>query len=390
MSDFSRDAIPVARLSFLPLGSPALNRDVRLDLLRGYAMLAIALNHISLLLEPLGFTQQNVPTLTSFGYSSSAAIFFALSGYMLGLITLRRPAASRAIWKRIKLIYVVNAAAFLGGMLIVAVQPTRLQESLNYSVIYESPGLGLALFFAMLRQPALLDVLHMYVILMVATPAMAILLTRRPLVALLVSAGIYTGALLFPSFDFPAAALGPGGQWHLRSNWNMEMLSWQLLFFASMVGGTLKLHQRIFAWLEAHPAWRLAIIGLFLLVAFVRAGEQLELWGSPPLVDKHNLEPLRLLHAGLTLLMLSSLLVLLGPYLNHPLAHLVALVGRQTLYAFAATIPASYVAAGVWAASGGGYAGYLLACAFVLTVLIAVSLVMEARSARRQGPLSAE
>jgi hypothetical protein len=45
--------------------------------MRGYAMLAIALNHVSLLLEPLGFTQQNVPTLTALGYSSAAELFFA-------------------------------------------------------------------------------------------------------------------------------------------------------------------------------------------------------------------------------------------------------------------------------------------------------------------------
>lgn len=68
---------------------------------------------------------------------------------------------------------------------------------------------------------------------------------------------------------------------------------------------------------------------------------------------------------------------MLGRYSNHPLARLVALVGRQTLYGFAASIPATYVAASFWVASGGTYLAYLLACVFVLAVVIIVSWLAE-------------
>ena len=354
-----------------------MNRDIRLDLMRGYAMLAIALNHVTVLVEPLGFTQQNIPTLTAFGYSSAATLFFALSGYMVGLVYLRRPGASGAIWNRVRLIYLVNAAAFFAGLLIVSMQPAQVQEALGYSVVYESPGLGIMLFLAMLRQPALLDVLHMYVILMLVTPAFAFLLTKQPSVALMISAGTYTGVLLLPGFSYPGAVIGPGGEWGLGARWNMEVLSWQLLFFSAMYAGTLKLHDRIFTWLEASGAGRGAVIALFAAIAAVKVGEHLGYWGTPPLTDKRNLEPLRLLHAGLKIMLLSSVVVMLGRYLDHPLARLVGLVGRQTLYGFAASLPATYVAASFWVASGGTYLAYLVACVFVLAVVIIVSWPTE-------------
>jgi hypothetical protein len=362
----------------------ALSRESRLDLMRGYAMLAIALNHVSMLLEPLGFTQQNVPTLTAFGYSSAASLFFALSGYMIGLVYLRRPFMTNAIWKRVRLIYLVNAAAFAAGLLIVANQPARVQESLGHFAIFESGVAGLFLFLAMLRQPALLDVLHMYVILMLATPLVAILLTRQPLIALLISAGIYLGALLLPAFAFPAAVLDSSGAWHLRGVWNMEILSWQLLFFAAMYAGTLKLHVRLFAWLEENATVRWTIILLYGLLAAFKLGDLLDFWGTPPLVDKRNLEPLRILHAGLTILLLATISVKLGLYLSHPVAKLVELVGRQTLYGFAASIPATYLVASLWFVRG-GYVAYLLACVFVLATVILVACLMEARNDRRSA-----
>jgi hypothetical protein len=304
---------------------------------------------------------------------------------MVGLVYLRRSAGSQAIWKRIRLIYLVNAAAFIAGLLIVSMKPAQVQNTLGYAFNDESFGLVLALFTTMLRQPALLDVLHMYVILMLVTPAVGFLLTKQPVIGLLISAGIYLGALLLPNFAYPAAVIAPDGSWNLGGRWNMELLSWQLLFFAAMYGGSRKLHVMIFAWLEASAARRWAMIALFVAVAIVKVGEHLGAWGTPPLTDKRNLEPLRLLHAGLTIMLLSSLLVMFSRHLNHPLARLIALVGRQTLYGFAVSIPATYLAAGFWFVSGGSYAGYLLACAFVLAVVIAVAWLMEARNERARS-----
>jgi hypothetical protein len=264
------------------------------------------------------------------------------------------------------------------------IKPIQIQEALGYAIIYDSVGLGVFFFLTMLRQPALLDVLHMYVILMLVTPAVAFLLTKMPLVALLLSAGCYIGAWLFPAFSYPAAVISVDGAWHLEGVWNMEVLSWQLLFFGSMYAGTLKLHGKAFNWLEAGANRRWAIVALFAAIAVVKVGEHLGYWGTPPYTDKRNLEPLRLLHAILTLMLLGSLAVVFGKHLSHPLAQLLALVGRQTLYGFAASIPATYLAVGFWVAKGGSYAAYLGACAFVIAVVIAVAWTVERRSRHLQ------
>jgi hypothetical protein len=86
----------------------------------------------------------------------------------------------------------------------------------------------------------------------------------------------------------------------------------------------------------------------------------------------------------LTLMLLGSLAVMFGKHLSHPLAQLLALVGRQTLYGFAASIPATYLAVGFWVANGRSYAAYLGACAFVIAVVIAVAWTVERRSRHLQ------
>ncbi len=363
-------------------------RDARLDLIRGYAMLAIAINHVGIVLEPLGFSQQNVPTLTSLGYSSSASLFFALSGYMVGLVYLRRPGAARAIWKRAGLIYAVNAAAFLAGLLIALWQPLSVHNAIEYDAIMQAPLKGAMLFSTMLQQPALLDVLHMYVVLMLLTPLVALLMTRRPALALLLSAGIYTATQFFPSFAPPSAVLAGDGTWTLAGQWNMNLLSWQMLFFGSMYAGKFVFLERVFAWLEAFAYRRWTIIALFALVALIHTGEKFGYWSTPPLVEKRTLAPLRLLHFALTILLLSSMIVWLKPYLAHPIARVVALVGRQTLYGFAASIPATYLGVSYWEASGRTYLAYLIACLSVVAVVIFVARWIEVARSRKADPVS--
>lgn len=306
---------------------------------------------------------------------------------MIGLIYLRRPGAARALGRRLTLIYLVNGAAFLAGLAVVLWYPPQSQDAFGYAPIIENPVLGLALFLAMLQQPALLDVLHMYVILMLATPLVAFTMTRRPLLALLVCAYIYVVSLVVPEFSLPAAVLDKDGDWNLQGQWNMDVLSWQLLFFGAMWAGTVRLHEKLFDWVEKSASLRRAIITLFVLVAVVKAGETFGYWGAPPLVDKRTLAPVKLMHAGLTLGLLCSLIVMLAPHLQHPIARLAAVVGRQTLYCFAASIPATYLAASLWSAGEGTYIGYLLSCLFVLGVVVAVAFWADTWRSRKRKDL---
>lgn len=51
-------------------------RDNRIDLIRGFAMVTICVNHITWMLGKVESVSLKIPTLTHYGYSSAAEIFF--------------------------------------------------------------------------------------------------------------------------------------------------------------------------------------------------------------------------------------------------------------------------------------------------------------------------
>jgi len=350
-----------------------MRRDNRLDLIRGYAMLAIALNHISFSIERLGFTQQNVPTLSVFGYSTAASLFFGLSGYLVGLVYLRRPAFTRALWSRAWLIYRVNVVAFAVGLLIAAMLPSLVSNALEYDVIFAHPLTGTFLFLTLLQQPAYLDVLQVYVVLMLIAPLVALGLKRDPTATLLLLGAAYLATQFLPSLATPQAILTQDGQWTLDGTCSFNLLSWQFLFYGAMYAGTRAWHEKLFAWLEASTSRRLAVFAIYGAIAAIKLSARFGYWGDPPLIEKEILAPLRLAHSALTIFFLSSVLISVRAYLDHPVSRLVALVGRQTLYGFAASIPATYLTVGLWFAADRTYPAYLFSCALVVTVVILTS-----------------
>jgi len=65
-------------------------RDNRIDLIRGFAMVTICVNHITWMLGKVESVSLKIPTLTHYGYSSAAEIFFFMSGYMVGMVYLNK------------------------------------------------------------------------------------------------------------------------------------------------------------------------------------------------------------------------------------------------------------------------------------------------------------
>jgi len=236
-------------------------RDNRLDLIRGYAMLAIAVNHVSFSVERLGFKEQNVPTLNSLSYPTAAEIFIGLSGYLVGLVYLRRPGWTMALWKRASLIYRVNVVAFALALLLAAGLPPLVSNALEYDVILAHPVQGTLLFLTMLQQPAYLDVLQLYVILLLAAPLVALGLHWRPTATLFISGGLYLATQIFNQLAIPQATFTSSGDWTLAGTWGMNLLSWQFLFYGAMYAGTMTGHQRLFAWLEGSSGRKMVISG---------------------------------------------------------------------------------------------------------------------------------
>lgn len=120
----------------------------------------------------------------------------------------------------------------------------------------------------------------------------------------------------------------------------MNLLAWQFLFYGSMYAGTLAWHEKLFALLEGSAGRRVIVYVLFALVAGLNLGQKFGLWSEPPMVNKTTMAPVRLAHFVLTIFFLSSQLITFEAYLDRPISRLAALIGRETLFGFAASIPA--------------------------------------------------
>jgi hypothetical protein len=343
-------------------------RDERLDILRGYAMVTIVLNHFQALLSELGLEGFAIPTLTNFGFSSAAEIFFLMSGWMVGLVYMRRPNRNAVVLKRGATIYGFNILAFVAAVLAAWLAGSAVAAATDVSFTLAHPLTEVLRFLVFLQHPYLLGVLMLYVVFMLVVPFAARLLDRWPALFVATSVAVYLFVQVIPEFNLPGGS--PSGD----RQWNFNPFAWQLLFFIGMWLGKAGFHRTAFDYLAGRLWTTAALVCLLLLFAVLH---RLDLRGflSVPMTGKENLEPLRLIHATVVVATLAALIAN-APASLKPLLDWFALNGRQTLYCFTASIPLTYLAAGLWLGLGGGYFAYVglavvLVLAITLTALIA-------------------
>ncbi|KRA79766.1 OpgC domain-containing protein [Altererythrobacter sp. Root672] len=345
-------------------------RDERLDILRGYAMVTIVLNHSKDLLSQVGLDGFPIPTLTSYGFSSAAEIFFLMSGWMVGLVYLRRPNRDAAVLKRAATIYGFNVLSFIAAIFAACLAGPAVVAATDVGFTLANPLTEVVRFLVFLQHPYLLGVLMLYVVFMLAVPLAARLLDRSPALLIAVSVALYLFVQVVPGFNLPGGSPKGDGQW------NFNPFAWQLLFFIGMWLGKVGFHRTAFDYLSGRIWTAAALVGLLLLCAVLH---RLELRGVllVPFTGKENLEPVRLVHAVLVVTTLAALTVN-APSIFRPVLDWLALNGRQTLYCFTASIPLTYLAAGLWLTLGGGYLTYL-----ALTSLLVLAITLTAQIAER-------
>jgi hypothetical protein len=332
-------------------------------------MVTIVLNHFALLVNELGFDGFPVPTLTYFGFSSAAEIFFLMSGWMVGLVYLRRPNRDALVLKRAATIYCFNVFAFVAAILAAWLAGPAVAAATDASFTLANPVEAVARFLVFLQHPYLLGVLMLYVLFMLAAPLAARLLERSPALLIAASLAIYLVVQLMPQLNLPGGA--PNGD----LQWNFNPLAWQLLFFIGMCLGKIGFHRTAFDYLSGRLWTTAALVGLLLLSAGLH---RIDLHGvlSVPFTGKENLEPVRLVHTALVVATLAALVVN-APALLKPLLDWLALNGRQTLYCFTASIPLTYLGAGLWLAVGGGHGTYLALSALLVLAITLVAVLAE-------------
>ncbi|NYD91975.1 OpgC domain-containing protein [Sphingomonas melonis] len=350
-------------------------RETRIDIVRGAAMLIIAINHITVAFRIYGLQGFGIPTPSALGYSSSAAIFVIMSGYMVGMVYQKKPRPAQAVLRRARTLYIDNA------LLLVAVAPFLLLmegwEAVAWDAgfLFDDPLAGLLLFVTLLRAPALLDVLQLYVIFMLLTPAALWVYRRSPPALAALSVTLWLLSQLATATHLVDPKL---------VEWKFNPLAWQLVFFVPLILGAARVHEPLFRLLEARK-WITVVVGG--AAAGFAIAKLLHVEQAIPqhwlLTSKGNLGVLRLVHAPVVILFYCGLLTLSRRIPELSPMRALACVGRQTLYCYIASVWLTYGLAIAWSRLGGGYLAYLAAVLFSLLATFAIAVLYDARSGRQ-------
>ncbi|MDY0874144.1 OpgC domain-containing protein [Dongia rigui] len=348
-----------------------MGRDDRLDLIRGYAMAVIALTHLNVIFDNLGMQQRQLPVPGDFSFTSAAELFFLLSGYMVGMVYVGRGNVVAKTLSRAGEIYRINLAAFAVALAIAWLGGSELAAATDADYTLAAPLRGIVEFLLMRQHPYLLGVLQVYVLFMLLTPLAAALLQRSTYLLALLSLALYIAVQLSPHWNFYG-----GGPHDTPRAWNFNPFAWQLPYCIGMIAGTARWHVSLLNWIGARSwrAWGLLGIAIgFTVLHRLDVRDLIDI----PFTDKASLGVTRLVNTAILLGALAALLVICRGYLGWWPFRLLSMLGRQTLYCYAASIVITYAVGWAWLSSGRAYSVYFLSAAALMIVLLAVAYGRE-------------
>lgn len=321
---------------------PPGQRDERLDMFRGLALVMIFINHVPGTVYEQ-FTNRNI------GFSDAAEAFVFMSGMAAGLaysgafrngsslwLAIARP------WARARQLYFVHLAitAMALGIFAGAAHFFGLYELLtknNLGPLFSNPLAAMIGLPLLAHQLGYLNILPLYLTLLLVTPLFIMVGLRKPMWLLVGSIVVWALAgqfrLNFPNYP------NSGG-------WFFNPLSWQLLFVLGLLCGmAMKRGQRFVPanpWLFLASAAFLVLVLLWVKIPdFGAAGREvlgfLSRMGLPFYItwfDKSYLALPRLLHALALFYVIASLPVMQRLAASRWASPL-RLMGRQGLAVFA-------------------------------------------------------
>lgn len=329
-------------VSFLLLGSSASDapvkpkRDLRIDLVRGLALMIIFINHM-----PGNIVAAVTPH--AYGFSDAAEAFVLLSGISAALAFGRVmdsqgfAAGAVKVAARVRTLYVAHLAVFLAVVALVALAVEYTEnplyiETINITPVLADPLKALSHVLGMTYQPNYLDILPLYVVFLAVFPLLHLAVKRSPLLTLAASVVLWR-------FAATTGLSLPNG----NGSWTFNPFAWQVLFTLGVVIGQA---MRAGVTLPRSAGLRLAdiaAVGMLLFSAIVmlapvnpfaflgQAVADLSLG-----TDKNHLAPVRLLHV----LALAWLFVRLVPaeaaFLKHKLTQSLTRAGSHSLEVFCA------------------------------------------------------
>ena len=315
---------------------PSTSRDLRLDFFRGLSLIFIFIDHIPENILSYG-------TLQAAAFFDAAEVFIFISGFTAALVYGRRLANKGALYataqvlRRAWQLYVAHIFLFVLFVAEVSYTATAFKnpmynEEMRVAGFLAEPHIAVIKALLLEFQPAFLDILPLYIVMLVIFPVILLGMQRHWLLVLAPSAILY---LIVQIFDISVPAYPEGHSWYFNP------LAWQFLFVAGAVlgnrtgqggslAGLLKVAYPIAAvvfgtalvvsvsW-TIHGAWD-PFPGLFLR----------ELWP----VDKNNLSPLRLVPFFALAVLVANHVPRGARFLGSTAARPLVLCGQQSLEIF--------------------------------------------------------
>jgi hypothetical protein len=180
------------------------------------------------------------PTLRHFGLCSAAEFFVFFSGYVFGVVYIKR-LATLGFWHcqlkalaRVQRILITNLLmlAIVAGLAFLF--PNKPQSYIAYSdlwFLYSDFGTALINFALLQYFPVYTDILPLYIVLLIFSPCMLLLLKEHVLAGLVLSLALYIAAATIPWLNLPLISAS-------KDHWGFNPLSWQLLFFMGIALGS--------------------------------------------------------------------------------------------------------------------------------------------------------
>jgi hypothetical protein len=212
------------------LPEPSTQRDLRLDFFRGVSLIFIFIDHVP----------ENVLsyfTLQAVAFFDAAEVFIFISGFTAALVYGRRLASKGALYataqvlRRAWQLYVAHIFLFVLFVAEVSYTATAFKnpmynEEMRVADFLDEPHIAVVKALLLQFQPAFLDILPLYILMLVIFPAILLGLQRSWLLVLVPSAIIY---LVVQIFDISVPAYPEGHVWYFNP------LAWQILFVAGAV-----------------------------------------------------------------------------------------------------------------------------------------------------------
>lgn len=355
---------------------PAIPREPRIDILRGFSILVILVNHLSQVVEFGGLRGWMIPTPTQFGYSTAAELFVMMSGYMVGLVYLSRPQPMIAILRRARTLWKYDAVLLAIVAPLILVMPLGEQQFWRLEDFAAAPLAATFRFLTLQDAPRLLDILQLYIKLMLLAPLAIWVHRRSPRALIAVSAGLYVAAQILTILRLSAHPDANTDGW-------LDLMSWQMLFFVPMALGAMRAHLPLFRRMERNWAMLAVLIALFAAGAIARHLEAASLFDRPMWISgRSGLHVLRLGHAVMMLLLYASALTMASRYLNRQPLRAIAAVGRHSLKCFSAGVIATYALGTLWLRLSGGYPAYYLFAAIATGMTLGLATLLDQRKLR--------